>query len=95
MPRRSENDDSYYLLCSLEILDNEGNFKAKADMFTKRTVKAQKAKDKAETSAEALALSIAEKAKADMPFMCKLTGKTEKQIAEDLQGDNLFKSVVR
>ena len=80
------DDDSYYLLCSLEILDNEGNFKAKADMFTKRTVKAQKAKDKAETSAEALALSIAEKAKADMPFMCKLTGKTEKQIAEDLQG---------
>ena len=80
------DDDSYYLLCSLEILDNEGNFKAKADMFTKRTIKAQKAKDKAETSAEALALSIAEKAKADMPFMCKLTGKTEEQIAEDLQG---------
>ena len=80
------DDDSYYLLCSLEILDNEGNFKAKADMFSKRTIKAQKAKDKAETSAEALALSIAEKAKADMPFMCKLTGKSEEQIAEDLQG---------
>lgn len=80
------DDDSYYLLCSLEILDNEGSFKAKADMFTKRTIKAQKAKDKAETSAEALALSIAEKAKADMPFMCALTGKTEEQIAEDLQG---------
>lgn len=78
------DDDSYYLLCSLEILDNEGNFKAKADMFTKRTVKAQKAKDKAETSAEALALSIAEKAKADMPFMCKLTGKSEEQIYTDL-----------
>lgn len=80
------DDDSYYLLCSLEILDNEGNFKAKADMFTKRTIKAQKAKDKAETSAEALALSIAKKAKADMPFMCALTGKSEEQIAEDLQG---------
>ena len=78
------DDDSYYLLCSLEILDNEGNFKAKADMFTKRTVKAQKAKDKAETSAEALALSIAEKAKADMPFMCALTGKSEEQIYADL-----------
>ena len=78
------DDDSYYLLCSLEILDNEGNFKAKADMFTKRTIKAQKAKDKAETSTEALALSIAEKAKADMPFMCKLTGKTEEQIYTDL-----------
>ena len=78
------DDDSYYLLCSLEILDNEGNFKAKADMFTKRTIKAQKAKDKAETSAEALALSIAEKAKADMPFMCTLTGKSEEQIYNDL-----------
>ena len=78
------DDDSYYLLCSLEILDNEGSFKAKADMFTKRTIKAQKAKDKAETSAEALALSIAEKAKADMPFMCKLTGKSEEQIYADL-----------
>lgn len=78
------DDDSYYLLCSLEILDNEGNFKAKADMFTKRTVKAQKAKDKAETFAEALALSIAEKAKADMPFMCALTGKSEEQIYNDL-----------
>lgn len=78
------DDDSYYLLCSLEILDNEGNFKAKADMFTKRTVKAQKVKDKAETSAEALALSIAERAKADMPFMCALTGKSEEQIYSDL-----------
>ena len=78
------DDDSYYLLCSLEILDNEGNFKAKADMFTKRTVKAQKAKDKAETSAEALALSVAEKAKVDMPFMCALTGKSEEQIYTDL-----------
>lgn len=78
------DDDSYYLLCSLEILDNEGNFKAKADMFTKRTIKAQKAKDKAETSAEALALSISEKAKADMPFMCALTGKSEEQIYNDL-----------
>ena len=78
------DDDSYYLLCSLEILDNEGNFKAKADMFTKRTIKAQKAKDKAETSAEALALSIAEKAKVDMPFMCKLADKSEEQIYADL-----------
>ena len=80
------DDDSYYLLCSLEILDNEGNFKAKADMFTKRTIRAKKAKEKAETSAEALAISIAEKAKVDMSFMEKLTDKSEEEIYNDLEG---------
>ena len=63
-------------------------------MFTKRTVKAQKAKDKAETSAEALALSIAEKAKADMPFMCALTGKSEEQIYTDARKCYFLKSAV-
>ena len=80
------NDSSYYLLCSLEILDEEGNLARKADMFTKRTIRRQRAIDHVDTAVEALAVSIAEKARVDVPYMAELTYKTEEEIATELTG---------
>ena len=80
------SDESYFLLCSLEVLDDEGNFKRKADMFTKRTIKPHREVTSVETSSEALALSIGEKARVDLPYMEQLTGKTQDEIVKDLQG---------
>ena len=80
------SDESYFLLCSLEVLDDEGNFKRKADMFTKRTIKRHREITSVETASEALALSIGEKAHVDLPFMEQLTGKTQEELIANLQG---------
>ena len=80
------SDESYFLLCSLEVLDDEGNFKRKADMFTKRTIKPHCEITSVETASEALALSIGEKARVDLPYMEQLTGKTQAELVQDLQG---------
>ena len=80
------SDESYFLLCSLEVLDDEGNFKRKADMFTKRTIKPHREITSVETSSEALALSIGEKARVDLPYMEQLTGKTQAELVKDLHG---------
>nr|WP_313527688.1 SNF2-related protein [Anaerotignum sp.] len=79
-------DNSYYLLCSLEDVDEDGNLKAKADMFTKRTIKKSVKITSVDTPSEALAVSIAEKAKVDMSFMAELTGLSEEEIATQLKG---------
>ena len=79
-------DDSYFLLASLEVLDDERNFVRKADMFTMRTIKQKVIVTSVDTASEALALSLAEKAKVDMAYMGELTGKTEQEIYQDLQG---------
>ena len=79
-------DSSYCLLASLEILDDEGNFVRKADMFTKRTIRQKVVVTSVDTASEALALSLAEKARIDMPYMEQLTGKTEEQLYSDLRG---------
>lgn len=80
------DDSSYPLLCSLEELDEYGNLKRKADMFTKRTIRQQSAITSVDTASEALALSIGEKAKVDMAYMIELTGKTEEQLFDELKG---------
>ncbi len=80
------DDSSYYLLCSLEVLDEQGELERKADMFTKRTIKQARAVTSVDTASEALAVSIAEKARVDMPFMAQLSGKTEEELAADLTG---------
>ena len=82
------DDSSYYLLCSLEVLDDEDKtkLKSKADMFTKRTIKQQRSVDSVDTAAEALALSIGEKARVDMAYMSQLTGKSEDDIIDELNG---------
>ena len=82
------NDSSYYLLCSLEILDEEKNLKRKADMFTKRTIKQHSSITKVDTAVEALAVSIGERACVDLGFMASLMGEgaTPQKIVEDLQG---------
>ena len=80
------SDESYFLLCSLEVLDDEGNFKRKADMFTKRTIKPHREITSVETASEALVLSIGEKARVDLPYMEQLTGKPKEEIIKDLQG---------
>ena len=82
------DDSSYYLLCSLEMLDDEDKtkLKSKADMFTKRTIKQQRSVDSVDTAAEALALSIGEKARVDMAYMSQLTGKSEEDIINELNG---------
>lgn len=80
------SDESYFLLCSLEVLDDEGNFKRKADMFTKRTIKPHREVTSVETASEALALSIGEKALVDLPYMEQLTGKPQEELVQDLQG---------
>lgn len=79
-------DESYYLLCSLEILDEKGNLERKADMFTKRTIRPHRAVTSVETSSEALAVSIGEKARVDLLYMQKLTGKSQDEIIRDLHG---------
>ena len=80
------DDSSYYLLSSLEILTENGELERKADMFTKRTIRQQHTVDHVDTAVEALAVSIAEKAAVDLPFMAELTGKSEDEIASDLTG---------
>ena len=80
------SDSSYCLLASLEVLDDEGNFLRKADMFSKRTIKQKVTVQSVDTASEAYALSLAEKARIDMPYMSKLTGKTEQELFEDLKG---------
>ena len=80
------DDSSYCLLCALEVLDEDGNLARKADMFTKRTIRQRTVITTVDTAAEALAVSLAEKAGVDMGYMATLTGKTEKQIECDLAG---------
>ena len=84
--RAFSDDSSYCLLCSLEDLNEDGTLKRKADMFTKRTIKKAVAVTSVETATEALALSLNERAKVDLPYMAKLTGKTEEKITEELVG---------
>ena len=79
-------DSAYYLLCSLEVLDEDGRLERKADMFTKRTIKRHTAISRVDTASEALAVSIGERAKIDLPFMAQLTGKTETELTEELRG---------
>ncbi len=79
-------DSSYYLLCSLEILDSKGNFDRKADIFTKKTIKAKKEITKVDTANEALILSLSEKAKVDIEYMKSLTDKTEDELVNELEG---------
>ena len=82
------DDSSYYLLCSLEVLDDEDKtkLKSKADMFTKRTIRQRQSVTSVDTAAEALALSIGEKARVDMAYMSQLTGKSEEDIIDELNG---------
>ena len=80
------SDESYFLLCSLEVLDDEGNFKQKADMFTKRTIKPHREVTSVDTASEALALSIGEKARVDLPYMEQLTGKPQAELVRELTG---------
>ena len=80
------DDSTYCLLCSLEVIDENGNLERKADMFTKRTIRQQSVATTVDTASEALAVSLSEKAKVDMPYMAALTGKTEEQLAEELTG---------
>ena len=80
------DDSSYYLLCALEIVDEDGKLERKADMFTKRTIKPHEAVTTVDTASEALAVSISEKARVDMEYMEQLTGKTSDELASELQG---------
>ena len=82
------DDSSYYLLCSLEMLDDEDKtkLKGKADMFTKRTIRQRQSVTSVDTAAEALALSIGEKARVDMAYMSQLTGKSEDDLIDELNG---------
>ena len=80
------SDSSYYLLCSLEILDDDHKLLRKADMFTKRTIKQQRSVDHVDTSADALAVSIGERARVDLGYMAQLTGKSEADIVQELTG---------
>ena len=79
-------DSSYCLLCSLEVLDEEGKLKRKADMFTKRTIRPHEAVTSVDTASEALAVSISEKARVDMEYMAELSGKSEEVLASELSG---------
>ena len=81
-----DQDSSYFLLCSLEVLDEEGGLKRKADLFTKRTIRSHRPAERVDTAVEALALSIGEKARVDMAYMGQLTGKDEDTLFADLQG---------
>ena len=80
------DDSSYYLLCALEIIDEDGKLERKADMFTKRTIKPHKAVETVDTASEALAVSIAERACVDMAYMSELTGNPPEELATELQG---------
>lgn len=81
-----DQDSSYFLLCSLEVLDEEGDLKRKADLFTKRTIRSHRPAERVDTAVEALALSIGEKGRVDMAYMGQLTGKDEDTLFTDLQG---------
>ncbi len=80
------SDSSYCLLCSLEVFDDDGNFLRKADVFTKRTIRRREIVTSVDTASEALALSLSEKARVDLPYMAQLTGKPEDAVAAELQG---------
>ena len=80
------DDSSYYLLCALEVLDEDGKLQRKADMFTKRTIRPAQAVEHVDTPGEALALSIAEKAGVDLSYMAQLTGKSPEELTQALQG---------
>ena len=80
------DDSSYYLLCALEVLDEDGQLKHKADMFSTRTIKPHEAVTTVDTASEALAVSISEKACVDMAYMEQLTGKTGEELADELRG---------
>ena len=80
------DDSSYFLLCSLENLDENGELERKADMFTKRTIGAKLVITKVDTASEALAVSLSEKARIDMEYMSSLTGKEEQELFEELKG---------
>ena len=84
--RAFSQDSSYCLLASLEYLDEEGKLKRKADIFSKRTIRRAEPVTSVDTASEALAVSIGERAKVDLPFMAELSGKTEEQITEELAG---------
>lgn len=84
--RAFNQDNSYCLLCSLEVVDHEGNLERKADMFTKRTIKKAEVVTQVDTASEALAVSMGEKARVDIPYMMQLTGKSEAELTEELQG---------
>ena len=79
-------DSSYCLLTSLEFLDEKGELKRKADIFTKRTIRRAEPVTSVDTASEALAVSIGEKAKVDIPYMMELTGKTVEEVTEELTG---------
>ena len=81
-----DQDSSYFLLCSLEILDEDRNLKRKADLFTKRTIRSHRPAEKVDTAVEALALSIGENAHVDMEYMSRLTGKDEETLFAELTG---------
>ena len=80
------DDSGYFLLCSLENLDSEGNFIGKSDMFSKRTIRAARPAERVETASEALALSVGERAGIDFGYMQQLTGKDKNTLVNDLQG---------
>ena len=80
------DDSSYFLLCSLEVLDEENNLKRKADIFTKRTIRPHEAITSVDTASEALALSISEKACVDMDYMAQLSGKGQEELIDELNG---------
>ena len=80
------DDGSYPLLCSLEVLDNEGNFARKADMFTKRTIRPNIPVAQVDTASEALAVSLSEKAQVDLGFMSERSGKSEEELVQELSG---------
>ena len=84
--RAFEDDSSYYLLCSLEILDDDGKLQRKSDMFTKRTIKPHRPVEHTDTAVEALAVSMNEKARVDLPYMARLCGKSEDEVVSELQG---------
>jgi N12 class adenine-specific DNA methylase len=84
--RAFNQDNSYCLLCSLEIIDHEGNLQRKADMFTKRTIKKAEVVTQVDTASEALAVSMGEKACVDIPYMMQLSGKSEAELIEELRG---------
>ena len=90
------DDSAYFLLCALEVMDDEGNFLRKADMFTKRTIQPHRVVTSVDTASEALAISIAEKAEVDMEYMAQLCGKSVEEVASDLRGvifkDPLYQS---
>jgi len=79
-------DSSFSLISALEVIDDEGNLERKADMFTKRTIKTHTPVTSVDTASEALAVSMGEKARVDMEYMCELTGKSEQEIYQDLKG---------